>query len=149
MQRTYHKRTVNKKVSPKKDSATAAKPLQIIAASLCIGIASMLTASLALSFIMSKVPDPDILLMPCVLASSAVCGISCGVCSAMLSKKQMPYSLICGLIMVLVYLLISLIFDPADYSTDMIFKTANIAILPLCAVLGGTIAAKKHKQKRM
>lgn len=149
MQKTYHKRNVNKKVSTKKDSAVGAKPLQIIVASLCIGIATMLTSSLALSFLMSKLPDPDILLMPCVLATSAICGISCGVCSATLSKKPMPYSLICGLFLVLIYLLISLIFDPADYNTDMVFKTANIAVLPLFSVFGGTVTSKKNKQKRM
>ena len=51
-----------------------------------------------------------------------------------------------------VYIIISLFFDKTEMQTEMIFKTATIAVLPLSSVFGSMILSKKNnknKKKRL
>jgi putative membrane protein (TIGR04086 family) len=130
----------------KKSKKGSGNLFQIIISSVAIGILSFFAASLILAFALSKMPDPDSLILPSAVIMSILSGLSGGFCSSKMSGRPMPYSLVCGLFMVLVYLVISLFFSPYDFDNGMIFKTATILSLPISSVAGGFLADKKHKK---
>jgi len=66
--------------------------------------------------------------------------------------KAAPWSIVSGLLMLVVFLFISLFFDSTDYENGMIFKSIVAAILPITAYISGTAVSKKkhraHTQRR-
>ncbi len=121
---------------------------QAIIPSVAIGVAVFFLMALVFSFILSKLSDPDSLMGISAILLSVFCGMSCGIASCKLTKRHMPYSIVCGLIMVLIYLIISLFFTPSDFPQGMIFKTISVAALPLSSMLGAFAVRNKQKGHR-
>lgn len=152
MPTSSNKKSSKKSAPTQKNKHKGTNPLQTILASVCIGTAVFFAVSLIAAFVLSKTTDPDSLIIPASFFISVVCGMSCGICSYAISKEPFPQSLICGIVMVFVYLIISLFFDKADISSGMIFKTATVSVLPLSSVCGGMFLSKKNdksKKKRL
>ncbi|MBR5553585.1 MAG: TIGR04086 family membrane protein [Clostridia bacterium] len=116
------------------------------------GIAAFFAAVFVLSFIIEKSPDPNALLPACAVISAALSACVAGTVAAKTAGKVAPWSILSGLLMLIVFLFISLFFDSADHENGMIFKSIVVAILPTMAYIAGTVTSKKkgkvHRQKR-
>ena len=132
----------------KKSKSEQVNVLQVLVPSISIGIVVFFSTALIFSFILSKLSDPDSFFGVAAILMSVLCGMSCGITSCKITKTPMPYSLFCGLLMILLYLIISLFFNPSDFSTGMIFKTISVAALPVSSVLGAFSVRNKHKGRR-
>lgn len=119
--------------------------VEAIIPSVAIGVAVFFLTALVFSFILSKLSDPDSFMGISAILLNIFCGMSCGIASCKITKKPMPYSIVCGLIMILIYLIMSLFFTPSDFPDGMIFKTISVAVLPLSSMLGAFAVRNKQK----
>jgi len=132
----------------KKSKGEQLNVFQAIIPSVAIGVAVFFLTALVFSFILSKLSDPDSLMGISAILLSVICGMSCGITSCRLTKRPMPYSIVCGLIMVLIYLIISLFFTPGDFPQGMVFKTISVAALPLSSFIGAFTVRNDRKDRR-
>lgn len=124
-------------------------PAAAIGLSVFAGAVMLLISSAIFSFILEKSSNPDSLIPVCSVAATLIAGAVCGAVSAKITERPLPWSIVSGIAMVLVYLIISLFFDPADTDSDMIFKTVILACVLLSSLVFGIITGKKSvKAKR-
>lgn len=135
--------------APKQKPGEKSKnPVTVILYPVITGTAVLLLSVLALSFLLEKSPDPNALLPVAAIICTLLAAAVSGSLSAKLSGKASPTSILSGLIMILVYLIISLFFDAQAFENGMVLKSAIVIILPAMAFVAGTVSAKNKKNQK-
>ncbi len=135
--------------TPKQKPGEKSKnPVTVLLYPVIAGTAVLLLSVFALSFLLEKSPDPNALLPAAAILCTVLAAAVSGSVSAKLSGKASPTSILSGLIMILVYLIMSLFFDAQDCENSMVLKSAIVILLPAMAFTAGIMATKNKKTKK-
>ena len=142
MQKTNNKKQTAKKNANKKGLASA------ILISIISGVISLLGTALLSSFILNGLTSPESLIAVMSIVCGIVSGAVCGIFSARLTGAAFPWSIVCGILLLLIFFIISLFFE-ADTIPDPVYTVIYSAGIVMASFFAGIIASKKKKTKRI
>ena len=142
MQKTNNKKQTAKKNANKKGLASA------ILISIISGVISLLGTALLSSFILNGLASPESLITVMSIVCGIVSGAVCGIFSARLTGSAFPWSIVCGILLLLIFFIISLFFE-ADTTPDPVYTVIYSAGIVMASFFAGIIASKKKKTKRI
>lgn len=146
--------TITKKVRESGKSSSGSRkspglaPAFALLFSVAAGTAALLLSAALFAFLLGKTGDPDKWLSVSAAASAVLAGAASGGAAARLTGRPMPWSAAAGALMALVYLLVSLCFDPAEVDNGTVYKTLILVLTILSAYAVGAIAGGKGGRGR-
>ncbi len=134
------------KHAQRKPNSTNKNPIFALLISLVAGTAAFFASAFFITFLLEKSADPCSLLDAASIVCTVMAAGTAGAVSSRLTRRPAPWSIVSGLGMILVYLVLSVIFnDTKAGDNSMVFKTVTVALLPVIAFVSGKLFAKKRE----
>lgn len=123
-------------------------PLQAVLIATVCGTAVLFLSVSLFAFILQKSPDPSLLSEPAAVITSVLSGGCAGIAASKLTGRPIPWSIVSGIAMLVIYFIISL-FMKAKEAPDTMFAVINSVGLMLSGLLFGVLVSKKKKKRKI
>lgn len=123
-------------------------PLYAILISTICGTAILFISIIVFSFILQKSPDPSLLTEVVAVISSVLSGGCAGIIASKLTRRPVPWSIISGIAMLIIYFIVSL-FVKANDAPDTVFSAVNSASVIVSGLLFGFLSSKNKKKRKV
>lgn len=136
------------KHAQRKTNPTNKNPVFSVLISLAAGTAAFFASAFLVTFLLEKSADPCAFLDAASVVCTVIAAGTAGAVASRLTGRPSPWSIVSGLGMILVYLVLSVIFnDTTADDNSMVFKTVTLALLVVIAFVSGKLFAKKRERK--
>ena len=139
--------TSAKKHTPTTRKTNTKNPLTAVALSAVVGTVLLLCSSVLFSFILKDTSCPESFFAPVALLCVLISGCGAGITAALCSGNPMPYSLISGILLLLMFLAISAAFDSAQVDSDNVFKGIVATVAVASSLVSGMLSTRKKGKK--